>query len=122
MCNLKGVNRGVNRTIPQISLLLLLIVFFLRKCIRLTVKITEQSKCLFHNFYGCFSNYTDLKDLFQRVLNTNTRSFPFLAHPPPPPPFPLVSTSPSNSMLGSRVRSIAGPYRTRMQHLHVTIP
>ena len=50
MCNLKGVNRGVNRTILQINLLFLLNVFFCRKCLRLIVKITEQNKCLFHNF------------------------------------------------------------------------
>ena len=37
----------------------------------------------------------NLRDLFQRVLNTKTRSFPFLALPPPtsspssPPPHPL---------------------------------
>ena len=88
MCNLKDVNRGVNRTILQISLLLLLNVFSIRKCIRLIVKITEQNKCLFHNFYRWFWNSTDLKELFHRVLNANTRSFPFLAPPPTPTPPP----------------------------------
>ena len=88
MCNLKDVNRGVNRTILQISLLLLLNVFSFRKCIRLIVKITEQNKCLFHNFYQWFSNSTNLKDLFHRLLNANTRSFLFLAFPPAPTPPP----------------------------------
>ena len=50
MCNLKDVNRGVNRTILQISLLLPLIAFFFQKYIRLIVQITEQNKCLFHIF------------------------------------------------------------------------
>ena len=89
MCNLKGVNRGVNRTILQISFLLLLTVFFFRKYLRLIVKITEENKCLFHNFYRWFSNLTNFKDLFQRVLNTNTRSFPFLAPPPTSTPPPI---------------------------------
>ena len=95
MCNLKDVNRGANRTILQISLLLLLTVFFFRKCIRLIVQVTEQNKCLFHNFYGWFSNLNQFKrsipESFKHEYTILPVPCPSKAPPPPssPPPHPL---------------------------------
>ena len=90
MCNLKGVNCGVNRTILQINLLLLLIVFFFRKCIRLIVKITEQNKCLFLIFMEDSKTKPTWK-IYSREFKTRihdlSRSSPLqLPQPPPPPP------------------------------------
>ena len=90
MCNSKGVNRGVNRTILQISLLLLLTVFFFRKCIRLIVHITEQNKNLFHTFYGWFSNLNRFKGSIPESFKHEYTIFP-APRPsiPPPPRLPL---------------------------------
>ena len=87
----KGVNRGVNRTILQISLPLLLIVFFFRKCIRLIVHITEQNKCLFHNFYRWFSNLNRFKRSIPESFKQEYTIFP-APRPsiPPPPPHPRL--------------------------------
>ena len=70
-------------------------------------------------FYGWFSNLNQFK---RSIPESFKHEYTIFAVPRPsnPPPLPLVSPSPSASMLGSRVRWIAGPYKTRMQHLHVT--
>ena len=88
MCTLKGGNRGVNRTILQISLLLLLNVFFFRKCIRLIVQITEENKCLFHNFYGWFSNLNQFKRSIHESFKQEYTIFPVPRPSTPPPPSP----------------------------------
>ena len=89
MCNLKGVNRGVNRTILQISLLLLLNVFFFRKCIRLIVQLTEENKCLFHNFYGWFSNLNQFKRSIHESFKHEYTICPVPRPSSPPPPLRL---------------------------------
>ena len=89
----KGVNRGVNRTILQISLPLLLIVFFFRKCIRLIVHITEQNKCLFHNFYRWFSNLNRFKRSIPESFKQEYTIFP-APRPSIPPPTPPSSPPP----------------------------
>ena len=92
MCNLKDVNRGANQTILQISLLLLLTVFFFRKCIRLIVQVTEQNKCLFHNFYGWFSNLNQFKRSIPESFKHEYTILPVPcpSNPPPPPPPPRL--------------------------------
>ena len=93
MCNFKGVKR----TGLQISLLLLLIGFFFRKCIRLIVQVTEQNKCLFHNFYGWLSNLNQFK---RSIPESFKYEYTILPVPrPSAPPLPLVAPSPSVSML-----------------------
>ena len=83
MCNFKGVKR----TVLQISLLLLLTVFFFRKCIRLIVQVTEQNKRLFHNFYGWFSNLNQFKRSIPESFKHEYTILP-VPRPSTPPPSP----------------------------------
>ena len=91
MCNLKDVNRGVNRTILQISLLLLLIVFSFRKCIRLIAKITEQRKCLLHNFLWIILKLNPIKRSIPESFKHEYTIFPV---PRPSTPIPSSPSSP----------------------------
>ena len=88
MCNLKDVNRGVNRTILQISLFLLLIVFSFPKCIRLTVKITERRKCLLHKFLWIILKLNPIKRSIPGSFKHEYTIFPVprLSIPPLPSP------------------------------------
>ena len=99
MCNLKDVNRGVNRTILQISLLLLLIVFSFRKCIRLIVKITEQRKCLLHKFLWIILKLNPIKRSIPGSFKHEYTIFPVPRLPPPSPP-PLRLPLPIRFMVG----------------------
>ena len=92
MCNLKDVNRGVNRTILQISLLLLLIVFSFRKCIRLIVEITEQRKCLLHKVLWIILKLNPIKRSIPESFKHEYTIFPVPrpSIPPPPPPLPRL--------------------------------
>ena len=91
MCNLKDVNRGVNRTILQINLLFLLIVFSFRKCIRLIVKITEQRKCLLHKILLIILKLNPTNRSIPESFKHEYTIFPVPrpSTPPPPPRLPL---------------------------------
>ena len=88
MCNLKDVNRGVNHTILQISLLLLFIVFSFRKCIRLIVKNTEQRKSLLHKILWIILKLNPIKRSIPESFKHEYTIFPVPRPSTPPPPAP----------------------------------
>ena len=92
MCNLKDVNR----TILQISLLLLLIVFSFRKCIRLIVEITEQRKCLLHKVLWIILKLNPIKRSIPESFKHEYTIFPVPRPSIPPPPPPSPSSTPSH--------------------------